>query len=151
LIYSENKEDIRDGVDILFEGLKHSKKVGEDIQVIKIANELFGHKLLEYLAPDNSDRISNDSMNILEVMLDWEQVYDICIGGLIDGMKNMRNNNEYTDYIRKFIIRLEKGNWEQLLKLEDQMKTLGRSEDVLLRTRALEMFRYFNRIRLSRS
>jgi hypothetical protein len=148
LIYSDNEEDRRDGVYVLIEGLKQSQRMGGDTYVIKIAYELFGHKLLEYITPGNPDRISNDSMDILEVILDSNETYDICIGGLIDGMKNVKDNNKLTDYIQKFILRLEKGNREQLLKLEDQMKILVRSEDALLRKRALEMFNYFQRIRL---
>ena len=147
LIYSENEEDRRDGVYILIEALKQSKRDSGDVNIIKNARELFGHKLLEYITPNNLDRISDDSMDILEVILNADQVYDICIGGLIDGIKNVKDN-EYTNYISKFRIRLEKGNRGQILKLLDQLKILGKNEDITLRKRALEMFHYFHRIRL---
>jgi TIR domain len=148
LIYSVDKEDTRDGVYILIEALKRSKRIGGDANVIKIANELFGHKLLEYITPDNTDRISNDSLGILEVILDPDQVYDICIGGLIDGIKKIRNDNEYTNYIQKFIIRLEKGNRHQILKLLGQIRILGSSRDIILNDRATKIFDYFHKIGL---
>ena len=94
MVYSDNKEDRRDGVYILIEGLKQSKRVGGDTYVIKNANELFGHKLLEYITPDNADRISNDSMDILETILDSNQIYDICMGGLIDCITKVGRSNE---------------------------------------------------------
>ena len=121
LIYSEKEEDRRDGLDILIEALKQSKREGGYTNIINTARELFGHKLLQYITPNNLKRISNDSMDILEVILDSDQVYDICIGGLIDGMKNIKGN-EYTDYISKFRTRLENGNRGQLLKLLESIK-----------------------------
>jgi hypothetical protein len=147
LIYSNNEEDRRDGVYILIEALKRSKIDGEDSNIVKTANELFGHKLLEYITPNNLDRISNDSMDILEVILDSNQVYDICIEGLIEGMKKV-NDNEYTDYISKFRRRLEKGDRKQIRMLLDRLRILGGSGDIRLRKRAKEMFEYFHKIRL---
>jgi hypothetical protein len=46
--------------------------LGENNHVIKDANELFSHKLLESIKPDNLSRITNDSLNVLEIVLDYE-------------------------------------------------------------------------------
>jgi len=145
LIFSNNEEDRMNGVYILIEALKRSKRVGENIYIKKTVNELFGHKLLEYISPSNSNRISGDSLDILEAILDSNQLFDIYIMGLTDGMEKIENDNEYTDYIRKFILRLEKGNRDQILMLLDQMRMLARSKDILVRKRALQIFEYFHK------
>jgi hypothetical protein len=37
--------------------------------------------------------------------------------GLVDGIKIISNDNEYSAYIQKFVLRLEKGNKEQVRNL----------------------------------
>jgi hypothetical protein len=147
LVNSDEISDTRDGIYILTEQLKRSKKIlGENNSVVKIANELFGHKLLENIKPSSTDRISSDSLNTLEIILDYDSLFDICVVGLIHGMTKVVDENEYVNYVRKFHYRLEKGNNKQKNSPCEQMKKLARTtKEQYIRERALEIFRYFNK------
>jgi len=147
LINSDEVTDTRDGIYILTEQLKRSKKtLGENNHVVKIANELFGHKLLENIKPSNTERISSDSLNTLEIILDYDSLFDMCLAGLIHGMTKVVDENEYVNYVRKFHYRLEKGNVKQKNNLCEQMKKLARTtKEQYKRKRALDIFSDFNK------
>lgn len=147
LIFSQDDNYRMCGIYILTEMLKKSTEIlGKNNQVVKNANELFGHKLLEAIKPNSSKRISNDSLEVLEIILDYNSLFDICVLGLIDGIKIISNNNEYSNYIQKFILRLEKGNSEQVRNLCEKMRMLARtSQDANVRKRALELFNHFHK------
>lgn len=146
LINSDQDTDRRDGLYVLTEMLKRSKRtLGETNYVVINANELFGHKLLESIESNNTDRISSDSLNVLEMIMDYDSLFDICLAGLIDGIIQVKVNNEYSSYVSKFYYRLEKGNARQKDTLCEQMKKLvKRSKEQYVRNRALNVFSDFN-------
>lgn len=125
--------------------LKRSKRtLGETNYVVINANELFGHKLLESIKPNNTNRISSDSLNALEMILDYDSLFDICLAGLIDGIIQVKNDSEYSNYVSKFYYRLEKGNAKQKNILCEQMKKLvKRNQEQYVRKRALDIFSDF--------
>jgi hypothetical protein len=151
LIFSQDDNYRIHGIYILMQMLKKSIKVlGKNNQVVKNANELFGHKLLEAIKPDSSKRISNDSLEVLEIILDYDSLFNICLLGLIDGIKIVSNENEYSNYIQKFVLRLEKGSKDQIRILCEKMRMLaGTSQEGYVRNRALQVFNEFHKKTLS--
>jgi TIR domain len=146
LIFSQDDNDIMNGIYILEEMLKKSIQVlGKNNQVVRNANELFGHKLLDTIKPESSKRLSNDSLCVLDIIVDYDILFNVCLLGLIDAIKNISNDNEYSDYIQKFVFRLEKGDREQIGILCGKMRNLAKeSDDVTIRKRALVIFKHFH-------
>jgi hypothetical protein len=147
LIFSLDDNYRMRGIYILTEMLKKSTELlGKSNQIVKNANELFGHKLLDSIKPDSSKRISDDFLQVLEIILDYNSLFDTCLLGLVDGIKIISYDNEYSAYIQKFVLRLEKGNKEQVRNLCEKMRMLARtSSDANVRKRALDLFNFFNR------
>lgn len=147
LIFSQDDNDTMHGIYILEEMLKKSIQVlGKDNQVVRNANELFAHKLLGAIKPDSSKRISNDSLSVLEIIVDYDILFNVCLLGLIDAIKNISNDNEYSDYIQKFVFRLEKGDRKQIGILCEKMRNLAKeSDDVTVRKRALNIFNLYHK------
>jgi TIR domain-containing protein len=147
LIFSQDDNYRMRGIYILTEMLKKSIQVlGFNNQVVKNANELFGHKLLESIKPDTSKRISNDSLQVLEIILDYDSLFEICLLGLIDGIQLVSNDNESSNYNEKFVLRLERGSKEQISKLCEKLRTLAKtSSDAKVRKKALDLFNHFNK------
>lgn len=135
------------GINILTEMLKKSRRVlGENNHVMKNANELYSHKLLESIKPDSSKRITSDSLDVLEIILDYDNLFNICLGGLIDGIKSIRDDREYGDYIQKFVLRLERGNREQIHVLCEKMRIIAKTnQETLVKKRALSLFNFFHK------
>jgi hypothetical protein len=147
LIFSQDDNDRVHGIYILEEMLKKSIQVlGKNNQVVRNANELFGHKLLDAIKPDGSKRISSDSLTVLEIIVDYDILFNVCLLGLIDAIKNISNDNEYSDYIQKFVFRLEKGHRMQIGILCEKMRNLAKeSDDATVRKRALNIFNYYHK------
>lgn len=147
MIFSDDDSDRIRGIYILTEMLKKSRQVlGENNHVIKNANELFAHKLLESIKPDSRNRITSDSLNLLEIILDYDNLFNICLWSLLDGIKSITNDNEYSDYIQRLVVRLENGKQEQIITLCEKMRMLAKtSQDGLVRKRALYMFNFFHK------
>lgn len=72
------------GINILTEMLKKSRdKLGVNNHIIKNANELFSHKLLESIKPESSKTITADLLNVLEMILDYDNLFSICLWTLL--------------------------------------------------------------------
>ena len=145
LIFSADDNYRVRGIYVLTQMLKKSRQIlGEINWVIRNANELFAHKLLESIKPDSLKRISSDSLDILEIILDYDNLFNFCTWSLIDGIKNIKNDIEYSDYGQRFVIRLELGNRGQILTLCEKMRMLAKtSQDKFVRRRALDLFNAF--------
>jgi hypothetical protein len=134
------------GIDILTEMLKKSRdKLGVNNHVIKNANELFAHKLLESIKPESSKTITADLLNVLEMILDYDNLFSICLWSLIDGVKRL-SNNQYTGYPEIFISKLNKGSVEQKNIVCENMRNVARtSGEQIVRERARNLFKEFFR------
>ncbi|MFZ0513132.1 MAG: hypothetical protein WAM14_16095 [Candidatus Nitrosopolaris sp.] len=86
-----------------------------------------------------------DSLDILEMILDYDNLFSICLWSLVDGVKRI-SDNEYPDYAQMFVLKLEKGNVEQINILCENMRKLARtSEEEIVRKRARNLFKEFFR------
>lgn len=89
---------------------------------------------------------SDDSLSVLEIIVDYDILFNVCLLGLIDAIKTITNENEYSDYIHKFVFRLDKGDRKQLGILREKMRNLAKeSDDATVRKRALDIFNYYNK------
>jgi hypothetical protein len=78
LLFSENKEDLKNGLYILGEMVKLAK-LEKVFFVLRNVEELFLYKLIDFSDPKNKKSISQDALDVLEIILDSEVFFHICI------------------------------------------------------------------------
>ena len=85
-------------------------------------------------------------LDVLEIILNYDNLFNICLWGLIDGVKSIKEDSEYSNYIQRFVYRLEKGNRKDILNLCEKIRMLAKAnQDSSVRKRALELFNYFHK------
>ena len=104
--------------------LKNSKICKDDFVYGNVAT-LFLHRLLELFDPRNQKKIFYDSLQAIEYILDPNDLFDLCISGLIDAMKNLTSDTDYSNYIQPILrsIHVHK-NKERLESAIRKMKNL---------------------------
>jgi hypothetical protein len=149
LIFSKNNADRTYGLYILTEMLKlsNSRISRSENYVIRNANELYGQELITDIVK-NQPRISNDAFEILKIIMEPEDLFNIAVEGLIIAIKEKDISvNEYSNHIQKFVLTLEKGNRLQIKELVIQMKRLIKNSpnEEIIRKRALEIVKNFHK------
>lgn len=106
LLFSENKEDLKNGLYILGEMVKLAK-LEKVFFVLRNVEELFLYKLIDFSDPKNKKSISHDALDVLEVILDSDVFFHICILVLLQSMEDITNNEDYSNYIQFFFRKIE--------------------------------------------
>ena len=107
LIFSDNIEEFKDGIYILGEMIKAAKLVNEPY-ILKNVEELFFFKLLAFADPLKGKSISQDTLDILEIILEPDVFFNICISVLIKAMEDISDNSHYIEYIQFFFNKINK-------------------------------------------
>lgn len=106
LLFSENEEDLKNGLYVLGEMVKLAKSE-KVFYVLRNIEELFLFKLIDFSDPLNKNRISHDALNVLEIILDSNIFFNIFISVLIKSMEDITNTEEYTHFIQFFFRKIE--------------------------------------------
>lgn len=99
--------EIKDGIYILGEMAKVAKLENE-AYIIKNVEELFLFKLLDFADPLNDKSMSQDTLDILEIILEPGVFFNICISVLIKAMEDIPDNSYYIEYIQFFYNKIKK-------------------------------------------
>ena len=101
LIFSDNIEDVKDGIYILGEMVKVAK-LQQELYISKNVEELFFFKLLDLSDPLKGKYISQDTLNILEIILEPSLFFNICISVLTKAIEDIPEEQKYIEYIQFF-------------------------------------------------
>ena len=107
LIFSENIAEIKDGIYILGEMVKIAKSEN-DTYIVKNVEELFFFKLLGFVDPLKGKYISQDTLGILEIILENDVFFNIFISVLIKAMEDIPDHSYYCEYIQYFFNKIKK-------------------------------------------
>jgi hypothetical protein len=116
LVFSDNIEDIKDGIYVLGEMVKLAKS--ENITYVsKNVEELFIFKLLDFSDPLNDKNISHDVLNVLEIILKPNIFFHVCVSVLIKAMEDISDNFHYSTYIQFFFNKINSYKSSQNISL----------------------------------
>jgi hypothetical protein len=137
LIFSREKDDVRDGLYILGEMVKVAKIENASF-VLRNVEELFLFKLLDLSDPLNNKRLSHDALSILEVVLDASSFFKICISVLVKAMEDISSDQDYFSFIQYFFNKISiYKNKENIKGLVSRLERLfEKSEKIYTKERA---------------
>jgi hypothetical protein len=138
LIFSKEEADIKDGLFVIGEMVKLAR-VEKSYFVLRNVEELFLFKLLEFSDPLNKKRISHDALEILEIILDSNAYFEICVSAIIRAMEDIVEGQNYTSYIQFFFYRISiYKSKRNITLLIDRLEKLTESNKLSARTRAAD-------------
>ena len=124
LIFSENIAEVKDGIYILGEMVKVAKS-DNDTYIVKNIEELFFFKLLSFVDPLKGKYISQDTLEILEIILEDDVFFNIFISVLIKAIEDIPNNSYYCKYIQYFFNKIKKFESSKYIsRLLDRLENL---------------------------
>ncbi len=150
LLYSSNVSVNTEGLYILTEMLNLSKMT-KDFFVVVNAAQLYLHRLLEFFHPKYEKRISYNSLLALESIMKTDDIFDLCITGIIESTNVIPNENDYSSYIqpilRRIIVNHNKDRLERgLKKLESSLKTAKAQSSERLKNMITELVKDYSDI-----
>lgn len=135
LIFSKEEADIKDGLFVIGEMVKLAR-LEKSYFVLRNVEELFLFKLLE-LSDPLKKRVSHDALEILEIILDSNAYFEICVSALIRAMEDIVEDQNYTSYIQFFFYRISiYKSKRNITLLIDCLEKLTESNNLSARTRA---------------
>jgi hypothetical protein len=93
-------------------------------------------KLLEFSDPLNKKSVSHEALEILEIILDSNAYFEICVSALIRAMEGIVEEQKYTYYIQFFFYRIDiYKSKRNITLLIDRLEKLTESDKLSARTR----------------
>lgn len=111
LIYSSDSDYLDYGISSLLEMMKRVGEVDKENVKLK-SNELFGYRVMEFVE-NQENKLTAKSFSILNILLDYDDLFLICLGNVIDSIQSIDDQDLYLKNIRMFIDVMEKGNKNQ--------------------------------------
>jgi hypothetical protein len=145
LIYSSDDKYLDYGISALLDMIK---RVGdEDKMYVKTkSNELFGYRVISFIKK-REHRLTEKALTILKIMLEYDDLFLISLGNLIELIQRIEDQSEYLHLIQMFMTIVEKGDKNQKRVLCEEMTNIM-SDTVLAkekRDRAMYIFDAFHK------
>lgn len=138
LIFSKEEADSKNWLFVIGEMVKLAR-LEKSYFVLRNVEELFLFKLLEFSDPLNKKRVSHDALEILEIILDSNAYFEICVSAIIRAMEDIVEEQKYTSYMQFFFYRISiYKSKRNITLLINRLEKLVESHNLVARTRAAD-------------